>query len=184
MTNDELKAEMRGKKFKVRGKTRDDMISLLSKEDTCQMKIVWGEQQHIKEAIPNYGHRGKKMRLEEEMGSEEAVQSTSEGKEDNGVDVLPEGEASGREATEEDSPKSGRRRLGQPTVLGRPRGIRKRRYWVKKREAQVKQGSNPIESEGGSNQVPDDSKCSRVNRVKGGRPGEKNKSEPSPSHKN
>ena len=77
-----------------------------------------------------------------------------------------------------------RRRLGLLTVLGSPRGIRRRGYWVKKREAQVKHGSNPIEIEGGSNQDPDDSKSSRGNRVKGGRPGEKDKPEPSPSPKN
>ena len=162
MTTEELKTIMRGRKYKVRGRTRDDMISLLSKEDTCQLKIVWGKEQHTKEAIPDYGHKGKKIRLEEKEGSEEAVLSTSEEKEDNGVNVLPEGEASGREATEEDSPKSGRRRLGIPTVLGRPRGIRTRGYWVKKREAQIKHGSNP--NEGGVNQVPDEPKKSKGNR--------------------
>ena len=88
-------------------------------------------------------------------------------------------ENGGGEGGEETSPSNSRGRPLSPKVPGRLGGSRKRLYWVRKREAQLKGGSNPIKRR--SNQVPQDSKIQGEERVKGDQTGDKSKSEPAPA---
>ena len=79
MNFEELRNEMRRRKLKVGKKQREEVINLLRKEDKGQMMIVWGKQ-HMGDTVAICEHRGKKGRMEEERGGEEASPSNSRGR--------------------------------------------------------------------------------------------------------
>ena len=158
----DLKEELKRRKFKVRGMTEEEMRSLLRREDKTQGRLNWGCQgtretgqgQMPRERVGEMG--------EEEERAREAGTSPALDREDEWEDINPvEGDSIARsETTKVDRPND--RAMGRPRSAmfpGRPRGRGQRGFWLK-REAKLR--GRTKSNEGGSPGQTNDPKANRV----------------------
>ena len=138
---EELKKEMRIRKFKVGGKKRkkEEMIRLLEEDDRGQKRIVWGRSRKEGDIVStNTNSGGREIGVKEEEGGEPKPPPVCEGGDPEWEDIIPVEEANGREAGGRPEPKP---RLGRTSPLkdtGRLQGGRgKRGYWVRRKEMQI-----------------------------------------------
>ena len=156
-----LREELRRRLFKVRGRSRSEMILLLEEDDRNQMKIVLGNQ-----CMGIWGQagnlKGVNSGVKEEKREEDTKPLTGEDEEDNWVDVKPlEGEANGRGTEGAASPKQSLGRQSPVSKPGRPGGRKGRGYWVRRKGELLK---GRIKSAEGGGQVKKDSKGTREQR--------------------
>ena len=159
---------MRRKRFKVRGRTRKEMILLLEEDSKSQTVIGWRKEDA---GGGDMGHqlREETRRMKEEGGAENAQATSREEEEAQWVDCEPSDQrGDGREVEEAARPLLDLRRPSSPSKdLGRLRGKGKRGYWV----GRTKHIKGRIKSHArGEELVKNDSKSNGTHRVKGSEP--------------
>ena len=168
ITDKELRDDLRRRRFKVKGRKREEMILLLEEDDKNQRKLVLTEG-HWRGQGGSQQIRGVLGEGEEGKRGGDTTPSTGEDGEDFWVDVNPQDQTDNGRGTEEvDSPNEGLRRNSPLKHLGRLRGQGRRGYWVGKRAQQV---LGRIKSTRRGDSVNQDSKSTRENRVKRAAPG-------------
>ena len=164
ITDKELREELKSRRFKVKGRGREEMIILLEEDNRNQKKLVLS-QGHWRGQGGRHQIRGEEGGREEGKGGGDTTPNTGEEGEDNWVDVdPPELTDNGRGTEEAACPNEGLRRISPSKNLGRLRGQGRRGYWVGRRAQQIQGRMKSTRREA---LVSKDSKESRETRAEG-----------------
>ena len=139
---------MRKRKFKVRGRTREEIIKLLEDDDRMQGRIIWETPKHNQNQVQCSVLRGVDGGLEEEEEGGDAKPTNRDEEEDQWEDVDPGNQGdNGMKVGEKTSPESC---VGRSRDPGRQGGRGRRGFWVRRREDQLKKRLNMSAGEGTS----------------------------------
>ena len=132
-----MRREMRRRKFKLRGRLREDIILLLEEDDKTQGKIVWGQQHTVHQEQQCLTSGGG-----EEEGGGDATPNTGEDEEDLWEEVEPNNLVANGIEAEGTGPRPSIGRKSPLRDTGRLGGRGRRGYWVRRKGELLKKSLN------------------------------------------